>query len=123
MRSLPGKQLAIKLEAEDGTAYAGNAIAAHVEINSIDPFYRTYADDRLRQAPPSLLGWTMELIGSGELSVTGEIFDRYRRVFTAIEWRCEWCGSINRRERMKCSQCSATRTFLYELMQHAHRSW
>ena len=69
--------------------------------------------------------WTLEMQGYTPANwiVGRQIAVNYLAKYTPIEWRCDWCRSVNVSRNMSCAQCGATRTFLYDLMKHAAKEW
>lgn len=112
-----GQPLRVTLELSDGTLFTGQAVCAEVrqvmgEIG-VDPYY---AFGSIGRFLPVQTEWTMELRGIGDLSFESptEYRRKVEKTKSAIEWVCDWCGSINPRECRKCESCGGARSFVYE---------
>jgi len=114
--------LHVNLQMMDGISYTGKVYGADVDV-SLD-----YQEQFIlgKQEPVNILEatrWTVVLEGVGDLIEKDRVVETYKKIYTAIEWRCEWCGSVQPSHRMACGQCGASRSFLYDLMKFSLESW
>lgn len=103
MYGLGGEKLKATLELPDGTVFSGLAYVAQIS--------QTLITDDLEE-------WSMELSGLGEPLWQGtriEAAERQREVQLAIEWACDYCGSIWPKAIAKCVQCGGHRSFVYDV--------
>ncbi|GAG45814.1 unnamed protein product, partial [marine sediment metagenome] len=102
------------LELPDGTLFTGQAMCAEVR-QEIGRMGVDYAIGGIGKHLLDPVGWTMELRGIGDLFFESPTEYRHKveKTQSAIEWACDWCGSINPRERRKCESCGGTRSFVY----------
>lgn len=114
--------LVVNMQANDGMIYRGNFTAMSLDVSYPYGHASRIGEDfsRYGSGPAE---FTLTLRGNGELSAYEQMVARYTNLFTSIEWRCEWCGSVQSSHRMSCAQCGATRSFLYELMRYSAKEW
>ena len=64
-----------------------------------------------------LITMDLELVGSAsnfyKLGL-GEFEKVRNKKRTAPEWRCDYCGQVNKRENTFCDHCGGRRSFLYD---------
>lgn len=110
-----GQPVRVTLELPDGTLWAGQAMCAEVQQQmDIDRLYGFGGGNN--RFLPGRLEWTIELRGIGDLSFKSptEYRHKVKKTKSAIEWVCDWCGSITPREHRKCESCGGARSFVYE---------
>jgi hypothetical protein len=59
-----------------------------------------------------LVEMSIDLVGIGPLIETTSR-DFSSRINTATEWKCDYCGRPNAREKETCSSCGSVRSFVY----------
>lgn len=122
MQEILGRDVNVKLETKTGQVVKGQCIATELNFTSHSlPYYKI--GDPSSYFTRGTMEWELLLRGTGELLLSPQLVGFYEKAFTSLEWRCEWCSSVNSKERMGCKQCGAPRTFLYELMQYAATKW
>ena len=100
---LSGQKLKATLELPDGTVFSGSGYVAQIS--------QTLITDDLEE-------WTMELSGLGEPLWQGtrtQAVERQHKQMSAIEWACDYCGSVWPKATTKCIQCGGHRSFVYDV--------
>ena len=103
MATVCGETTTVTLELADGTVFSGLAHVVQVEQSLICEGFEE---------------WRMELIGLGEplwRGVRKQAAERQREIRSAIEWACDYCGSIWPKATAKCVQCGGHRSFVYDV--------
>lgn len=96
----PGRRSLVYIETEDGETLAADVIA--VEVST------TMGLDGLVSSQI-----TMQVLGSPRWMATRDVAREVASMRTAEEWKCTYCGSVNKRAHTHCGYCGATRSFLY----------
>ena len=123
IQNILGQNAILQLQTGAGLAYKGEVMAVNIDVTA--PYANTYrvGESFARAASLGYIEWEMTLRGLGDFQVTPELIANYEAVFTSLEWRCDWCGSVQPRARLACEKCGGPRSFIYELMQHSARTW
>lgn len=108
-----GQQARVTLELPDGTIFSGQAYCA--EIRQDVGLNHIFTPDGNEHRFPHSIGWSMELRGIGNMffELQSDFKDKIDAKRSAIEWICDWCGSVNPKERRKCESCGGNRAFVY----------
>lgn len=103
---MSGDKCKVYIEYPDGRLIEVNAII--MEIRS-EVTCRTFAGD-----PAGIItDLNMRVIGDIEISQPWEWKNKLDARRSAIEWRCDYCDSVNMRHHRHCTKCGASRSFIY----------
>lgn len=122
MLNIVGNEMAVTLQTRDGYSYGGKVIGTNIEIYS-DAYPRVSWGEASITNAFTCHRWSVTLEGVGDLVLTPDMLKMYEARFTSLEWRCDYCGSVQERARLSCAKCGGPRSFIYELMHHSARQW
>ena len=109
-----GQDVIVTIEQPDGQVFRGKAQAVRIDmrhpLTGIDRVGDSFS------AINRIGSWEIELSGYGDLfwDIRENFAQRTRASRSAVEWRCDFCGSVHPRAATKCVQCGAARSFLYD---------
>ncbi len=107
------RPMRVKLETAGGNVITGMVYAANVNVKQ-DILDVTMCGDAHPQQVLGCTHWDIEFKGTGPMACGPEEFAiDMRKKMSAMEWKCDYCASVNPRAVVKCPGCGASRSFVY----------
>ena len=117
MGGLAGQKLKVTLELPTGEVLSGTALAAQLD-QRVEPIDVTHLGDKYRSFISGFETWSLTLEGTGTpvwMGTRSQAIERQHEQRSAIEWECDYCGSVWPKAATKCIQCGGHRSFLYDV--------
>ncbi len=101
------------LETADGNVVTGMVYAANVNVRQDIRDVSIFGEGYTRRLATGM-SWDIELRGTGPITYeVAQLAIDTRKKMSAIEWKCDYCASVNPRAAVKCPGCGASRSFVY----------
>ncbi len=109
-----GRDMIVTIEQPDGQVFRGKCSATNITVQHGG--LGVIGNGPITPWEPGGQTWEITLNGYGELfwNAHDGFARRVQDNRSAAEWRCDFCGSVHPRHAVKCVQCGAARSFLYE---------
>jgi len=111
----PGEKCKIFIETLDGKVFEMTSIVTSMDITIQNDIIdtRSWGDEHSSYiAGLSSIDVDLKLRGaSAPIWTTGKAINLETH---KSEWKCDYCGSVHKREKTGCDKCGAVRSFIYD---------